>query len=112
MMQNPEIENRVVLCVSRSDGRRIANPEPRARAVTTQALACPHHHAGVEIESVNVRRTEELKDQLRTYATPATELQCHATGQRTAHPEKFRRFDVPLNSRSNGVVHERVLEAV
>ncbi len=112
MMQNPEIEDRVVLCVSRRDRRRIPHPEPRPRAVTPQALACPRHHAGVEIESINARGTEQLEDQLGAHPAPTAELERHATVHGAAHPEQLGRFDVALNSRPNGVVHERKLKAV
>jgi hypothetical protein len=69
-------------------------------------------HARIQVESIDRVGTEDPQDKLGSNPAPAPKFKGSPSIHRAAHTTQPLGFDVSLDRDTNGVVHERVFEAV
>jgi len=106
MVQNAEVEDRVVGGVGHGDCGCIADPKPRAIRLDRKPAARPVDHSRVEIESVHPSGVELLKDNLHAYTASASDFQYGSASDVTAHSTQLGGLEPTLERLAQRVVHQ------
>ncbi len=112
VVDDAEVEDRVVALVGSSDPRRVTDGDAHSVAARCQTTPSPLHHARIQVEGLDPIGAEAVEDDLRTDAAATAHLEGDAAIHRPAHIEETLSLEVPLDGSADRVVHGPGLEAI